>query len=256
MYLKSFKLFFLLLFVFDVHATGSVGEDDLRSGDVILMSIDCYLCRAIEVETGSEYSHVGIVLGKKDGVVWVADASSKGVIAVPFEEFVSEEDARHALIVRHRQFEKNPFPNGILFELFYHEFNGLEYNMSYRWKQTDALGRPSYYCSQFVAAILNFFLDEEIKPAPTSYRKQFELWKKIFQGNVPEGELGISPSYFEKSDSFTRVGTISNVGALRNAATVNNVRPVNGVSIDNVDIKGDKASKCADAFSQFLPVAI
>ena len=68
----------------------------LEVGDVILIPVKCYVCSAIEVNTNSRFSHLGIVINKQKEV---AHALGK-VKKEPFENFLKMKDpSREAAVV-------------------------------------------------------------------------------------------------------------------------------------------------------------
>ena len=57
-----------LTYLFSTELYASVvRQNDLQSGDVLLIPVSCMVCSAIEYETDSDYAHSAVVLGKKEG---------------------------------------------------------------------------------------------------------------------------------------------------------------------------------------------
>ena len=66
-YIKNVLISFQLLTI-SFSAFSSIDKQDLMVGDVILIPVKCYVCSAIEINTGSIYSHLGIVINNKKEV--------------------------------------------------------------------------------------------------------------------------------------------------------------------------------------------
>lgn len=198
------------LFVFFLIASSFAEE--LRSGDVILQSFDCRRCRLIQSESNSPWNHVGVVVKDQNGDIKIAE-SFTGVALIDPSLYL----ARGSLNVLFRskdllhlyenpdaflQFEKE------LTELYYEKFQGSSYDTAFLWDNWGSNGRETLYCSEFVTKILNPFLREAIVPYPMSFKKNYEAWRVVFKGNVPEGLPRVGPVYFSRSNLFVEVGQL------------------------------------------------
>lgn len=57
--------------ILNVHA---LSVTDLKAGDVVLLSLNCYECRMIESETESLFSHSGVVIVDETGRTRIAQS--------------------------------------------------------------------------------------------------------------------------------------------------------------------------------------
>ena len=66
--MKPFFILLIIVFSFSLKAF------ELQSGDIILISFNCYECRVIESETNSPFSHSGVVVKNEKGELMVAQS--------------------------------------------------------------------------------------------------------------------------------------------------------------------------------------
>ena len=95
-YIKNILICFQLLMM-SHSVIGFIDKDQLEVGDIILIPVKCYVCSAIEVNTNSRFSHLGIVINKQKEV---AHALGK-VKKEPLTNFLKMKDpSREAAVVR------------------------------------------------------------------------------------------------------------------------------------------------------------
>ncbi|MBI2520873.1 MAG: hypothetical protein HYV97_10665 [Bdellovibrio sp.] len=192
-------------------AKGSEEILEVRTGDVILISLNCSLCPLIENETDSPYSHSGIVVQKDAGVIVVAQALGRGVHHVLLEQFlntVRTEGVAHIFRTREldQLYHKHPesFKNfeQKLWETYQKKFLGLPFDPYFLWDNFDAQGRERLYCSEFVAKLLNDSLRRDISTVPMDFSRNAAAWERLFHGAVPQGKPGLAPVDFSKNALF------------------------------------------------------
>lgn len=172
----------------------------LRPGDVILQPLHCYLCRMIELQEASEYSHMGVVI-ETSPEVWIAE-SLGSVKVVKLSDFLGKGDKTRAhLLLRPR--EAGPF----LLKEAITPLLGSDYDHDFRWDNLGRDGREALYCSELVAKLLNQVLREDLPTKQMNYTENRAYWERYFRGHVPDGLPGNSPADFEKSSQFKRMGT-------------------------------------------------
>ncbi len=198
------KVFFVLTLFF---LRSQTFAQNIQSADVIVQSFDCMECRLIQDETNSPYVHSGIIVRDRDGILKVAEALGP-VSLTPLSKFLARGKInsifRSKEIQAYSQSEFQDFDKK-LSQTFFDSFWKLPFDNDFLWDNKTSDGKETLYCAEFVSKILNRFLNEAIEPTPMSYKKNYEAWKKIFRGNVPDGLPGISPSYFPRSDKFIEV---------------------------------------------------
>lgn len=198
------KVFFVLTLFF---LWGQAFAQNIQSGDIIVQSFDCMECRLIQDETNSPYVHSGIIIRDHDGVLKVAEALGP-VGLTPINKFLARGKInsifRSKEIQAYSQSEFQDFDQKLT-QVFFDFFWKLPFDNDFLWDNKTSEGKEALYCAEFVSKILNRFLNETIEPTPMSYKKNYEAWKKIFRGKVPDGLPGLSPSYFPRSEKFVEV---------------------------------------------------
>lgn len=210
----------LLALIFLILAPISVGaryvdRNELRPGDLILLPLDCYLCQMIEDETQSIFSHIGIIIRNREGKLMVAESWGKVRMVTISSFLIRSEKGQSCELYRSYQLDDlysykeffNQFSAGIS-KLYFQKFQGLRFDSNFLWDNVDDQGKEKLYCSEFVTKILNSFLNDPITPYPMTFERNWQFWNRYFKGNVPQGELGNSPAFFEKSNRFFMVGKI------------------------------------------------
>jgi hypothetical protein len=201
--LKNFPLvwgFFLL--------NPNLLPENLKSGDVLLLSLNCYECRMIESETNSAYSHSGVVIRDEKNNLQIAQALGE-VHLTTLQNFARNITAGTEVSVFRPQ--KNIFqdnPQNIL-RTFRTDFAGASFDPDFLWTNNDIFGNETYYCAEFVAKFINRFLSQPLLPRPMSFAKNKDYWQKHFGDHPPpEGELGVSPVDFSTTEVLEFVGTV------------------------------------------------
>ena len=177
-----------------------------ETGDLIFIELDTDLSDLISDETGSPYSHVGILMKYPDKI---RVAHSLGFVhQSSLEAFESLGKSDHGLlpILRHRELVFDKRKRDKLLS-FYKEFHGLPYNDSYLWGDNECEIKH-VYCSEFVTKILNRVLDDKIEPAPMNFSRNWKAWNVYFKGRIPQGKLGNSPASLLRDKNFIFLGDL------------------------------------------------
>lgn len=182
----------------------------LKSGDIILISFNCYECRVIESETNSQFSHSGVIILNSNNEIKVAQAL--GIVGMTsLQDFLKNKTPNtKAAIYRAKEIEanRNSEFNMNLLAYFNSNFLGLKFDSKYLWNNVDENGNELLYCSEFVAKFLDHFLSTTTIPYPLTYQKNYDYWFKYFKGRIPEGELGNSPQSIANDSRFFLVGEL------------------------------------------------
>ena len=174
----------------------------LRSGDVILISLPCHLCSAIETEEGAPYSHLGLVL-IENGATTVLEAYER-VEQTPLADFLSRARPGSKILVRHPlDAEGRPLnlDSAKLSKRFHAQFEGLAYDSEFLWDNRTASGEK-LYCSEFAAKFLEPYLPSPLPTKPMHFTLARAEWLKFFHGHPPDGKPGISPGDFSRFPGF------------------------------------------------------
>ena len=197
---------FLAILLSTFVLNGEAHAIELKTGDVLLQSVSCYLCTLIEKEEDSPYSHAGVVL-REGNQIWVAEAWGK-VEKIPLATFLGKRrKTTETLALRAIQPDGTEikFPEATLSKSFDQNFVGHSYDSEFLWDNRDSRGEK-YYCSEFVVKFLNPFLPQTISTKPMHYNQYREKWVQYFKGLPPDGKPGVSPGDLERSPLFRHVG--------------------------------------------------
>lgn len=198
----------LLLVLALTPSAHALPASSLRSGDVVLISLPCKICKVIEAEEGAPFSHMGIILRYKNQIS-VLDAYHE-VREIPLEEFLKlREPGSSPVVLRAKAASVSGSPNSNLRMLlrFRLKFRGHSYDSEFLWDNHDEKGEK-LYCSEFAAKFLNAYLPTPIEPKPMHFRVSREDWIRFFNGPPPDGKPGISPADFYRSALFRNLGTL------------------------------------------------
>ena len=186
----------------------AITPTDLKSGDVLLQSVSCYLCSMIESEEGLPYSHVGVILKNEVGIAVLE--SWNGLQKISLDQHLSLRRKGTLTLVRRPLNLEGDFlkiRNVELDQLFRLRFAGHHYDSDFLWNNADSAGE-TFYCSEFSAKILDFFLPESMPTKAMHFIRHRSDWLQYFHGNPPDGKPGISPADFARSVQFTTIGTL------------------------------------------------
>lgn len=191
----------------------SLTVSDLRSGDVVLLSLNCIECRVIESETNSLFSHSGVIVFDQDQKMKVAQ-SIGNVALFSYADFTRNiTPGTFVHVYRAREFKslsltKKAMLEKSMLDVFNEKYRGAPFDSKYIWNNFNAKGVELLYCSEFIAKFLDNFLTQKTEIDVISYSKHYDYWSRYFKGNVPENELGNSPASFSRDNRFEFIGTI------------------------------------------------
>lgn len=196
------KMLFLLIAII----SSSAHSIEFKTGDVLLLPLRCYLCKLIESETSSPYSHSAVIYRTPQGQLMVLQ-SLKNVHQLPLNDFLKMKDpTRPALVLRPKQLLSS---SEEIKKIFDQDFLGAEFDYQDLWNNRDQLGREKYYCSEFVAKFLNRFIAHPIVGKPMNFDKNYSLWENVYDGHIPQGEWGISPQGLAESPELEAIGLLN-----------------------------------------------
>tara|TARA_R110000868_G_scaffold377142_7_gene642419 strand:- start:259 stop:834 length:576 start_codon:yes stop_codon:yes gene_type:complete len=170
---------------------------ELKAGDVLLIELRCYSCSIIADETGSRFSHSGVVLGQQAGTTLVAQALGK-VHATTLSTFVAQKSKNTSILVLR---PKNFMPKENLINVFNRDWRGIPFDSNYTWDD------EKLYCSEFVAKFLESFMGPVFPPKPLDFSRNWDYWSSVMNP-VPQGEPGNSPGDLERSSELEVIGEI------------------------------------------------
>lgn len=191
------RLLFIFMLLISFNASAS-----LKVGDILLQPLHCWACSLIESQTKSEYSHIGVVIKIELDQVFVAEAFQK-VKLVTLEDFMAKTQKRSSVKIL-----RPSFVSPYLYQTFIDHYLGLNYDAGFLWNNTDELGEK-IYCSELVYKLFSDLGMHTPRLDPMVFDVNRVHWERYFQGNIPDGELGISPEDFNQDDKYFLMGFIS-----------------------------------------------
>lgn len=197
-----FRGVFLVIFL-SIYVAPATHAFTLKSGDVLLQPLHCYLCNLIEAQTNSSYSHVGIVVSDEKKL-YVLEAWQT-VRLTPLDEFLQKTQKGEKIkVLRHRLLAEKNLRDLISFA---EPILGNPYDSDFLFDNYID-GKKAYYCSELVYEALKIFTDFLPSPLPMPFDIFPEAWDRYFGGKTPRGELGIAPANFEDETFFKTLGTL------------------------------------------------
>jgi hypothetical protein len=185
-----------------------------RAGDIILVPLNCYVCNAIESETGTPYSHAVVVANtvesSKERFVFEAWGTTR---QTPFTDILKRKQKNQPLfLLRPKNFRTGRAPDDSELSLYFeNNFAGLAFDDEYLWDNADAEQKEKLYCTEFVIKFINAFIKKSVQPQPMDFSKNAEFWKKYygqFSMSPPSGKSGASPATLYFSREFVRMGEL------------------------------------------------
>lgn len=177
-------------------------ESSLREGDLIFHQSRSSQSLAVQLATGSRYSHMGMLL-RKDGELQVFEASAT-VRYTPLQKWIARGDGGHYVVKRLRA----GVDDAALVKLRHEaeRFTGARYDLTFEWSDS------RLYCSELVWKAYQRAMDVEI--GTLQQVRDFNLLAPAVQAKmrerygdeVPMDEPVISPvAMFESPLLFTVV---------------------------------------------------
>ncbi|NBW82243.1 hypothetical protein EBR21_10870 [bacterium] len=197
-------------------STSRATEADKKivAGDVLLVPLNCYVCNAIESETGTPFSHSVVVANTTDDPTKRLVFEAWGEVkTTPYLEVAGRKQKNQKLFhLRPVEFENQKAPDSRkINSIFEQKFRGLPFDDEYLWNNADELGREKLYCSEFVIKFMNRLMKNQLNPSPMNFSKNLSFWKKYYdQFHIlpPTGLPGGSPATLYFSDLFLKLGDV------------------------------------------------
>ncbi len=204
--MNTVRLIALLLGI--LHLTGCSFSDDsvqeLQNGDIIFQTSKSSQSKAIQLATGSRYSHVGIVYRKGDDF-FVFEAVQP-VKTTPLDKWIQQGENRHFVVKRLRNAEKLLTADVLQkMKLAGSRFEGKNYDLYFEWSD------QRIYCSELVWKIYKEAAGVEL--GELEFLKSFNIkhpsvaqkLRERYGRNIPLNERVISPESIYQSEKLVTV---------------------------------------------------
>ena len=196
--------YFLLFLLISISCKSGAGTEDLRNGDIIFQITNSRQGQAVQIATGSKYTHVGILF-KKDDELLVYEAVQP-VKITPLEEWIERGVDNHYVVKRLKNAD-NLLTNEVLAKMknIGEQHIGKDYDSYFEWTDT------RMYCSELVWKIYNQALGLEIggRKRLSDFNLDNEIVRQQlmerYGNNIPMDEPMISPGDMFDSDLLETV---------------------------------------------------
>lgn len=188
----------------------------IRVGDVILIDINCYLCKVIRSETNSAYSHSGLVVGEKNGEFLIAQSLGTTEVVTGTEFLSLKRQKSSVKVIRSTElnnlfkYNKKEFASRIrlMQYIYFNKYEGTKFDRDFLWNNSKD-GKELLYCAEMIVKLLNEVLNSKVVPGPMSFKKNWDYWLEYYKESFPpEGLPGVSPATFETDPHFETVAIL------------------------------------------------
>ncbi len=200
------KYLFILIFALSMFSCDMVGSRNLQQGDIVFQISKSSQSQAIQLATGSKYSHCGIVFLKGEEV-YVYEAVQP-VKLTKWADWIKRGESGHYVVKRLRESRSTLTPQNL--SKLYQEglkFNGKDYDSSFQWSD------DKIYCSELIWKTYYNALGIELSALETFGDFDFshpEVQKKLrerFKGGIPKDAVIVSPKALFQSEQLETVYT-------------------------------------------------
>lgn len=191
-------IIFCLLLCYVCHS------QDIHNGDLIFQTSTSSQSKAIQLATGSRYSHCGIIY--KEGKHFFVFEAVQPVKRTPLDKWIARGKDGHYVIKRLKNADKILTPATLQkMKKVGDSFTGKNYDLTFEWSD------DKIYCSELIWKIYQRATGIEI--GKLEHLKDFDLTSKIvkdkmkerYGNNIPKEEIVISPKAIFESDLLITV---------------------------------------------------
>jgi len=170
-----FAWLFIVFWVFIVQAKAEVFPA-LKEGDILFQITDSPQSHAIQLGTGSQYTHCGMVL-EKDGKLQVFEAMDK-VSWIPTDQWIKRGIRSHYVVMRLK--DSSLLTSKVIEKMRSDTANflGKDYDLLFQWSDS------KMYCSELVWKI--YMRNAQIRLSPIKTFADYDLNHKAVQNIIQE----------------------------------------------------------------------
>lgn len=179
-------------------------SQDIHNGDLVFQTSTSAQSKAIQLATGSQYSHCGIIF--KEGNNFFVFEAVQPVKRTPLDKWIARGKDGHYVIKRLKNADKVLTPATLQkMKKVGDSFAGKNYDLTFEWSD------DKIYCSELIWKIYQRAAGIEIgKP---QHLKDFDLTNEIvrdkmkerYGNNIPKEETVISPKAIFESDLLVTI---------------------------------------------------
>ena len=167
---------------------------EAQTGDIVGVAYSSKRARLVRVFTGSMWIHLGIVVRTYKGEAWVVEAArynptTKGILSSPLKEWLEHNEGHSIAWRRHvgssirssrvrRVLQRTQYAD---INLYVVDWLKTMYKTPYSSANGDVVSRDKYYCSEFVALMLQELGIMDKVHDPSGYKP----WELLYGSNLP-----------------------------------------------------------------------
>lgn len=182
----------------------AVPSNNLKNGDIIFQTSLSSQSKAIQLATGSEYSHMGVIY-IEDGLPFVYEAI-QAVQLTPFNKWIARGQNKHYVVKRLKNSE-NILTEDVLVKMrtIGNKFKNKNYDLYFEWSD------DRIYCSELVWKIyfeatgISIGTLQELQDFDLSSPQVKQKLKERYGDKIPLQEKVISPASMFSSDVLMTV---------------------------------------------------
>lgn len=179
-------------------------KHEIQNGDIIFQTSTSGQSKAIQIATGSKYSHMGIIY--KEGKDFFVYEAVQPVKLTPLNDWINRGENGHFVVKRIKDSE-NLLTSETLTKMkqIGEKYTGKDYDLYFEWSDS------RIYCSELVWKIYKEALELEIGELEKlgdfnlTDKAVKQKLKERYGDNIPKDELVISPSSMFNSNKLETV---------------------------------------------------
>ncbi|MFW5851329.1 MAG: YiiX family permuted papain-like enzyme [Bacteroidota bacterium] len=199
---NSFYILLSLMILISCHSKTELSE--FQNGDIIFQTSKSGQSKAIQIATGSKYSHMGIIY--KQGNDYFVYEAVQPVKLTPLNDWITRGENEHYVVKRIKNSQKLLTPETLTkMKQIGEKYAGKDYDLYFEWSDS------RIYCSELVWKIYKESIGLEI--GKLEKLGDFNLTEKAvrlklmerYGEHIPKEELVISPASMFNSDQLITV---------------------------------------------------
>ncbi|WP_375580683.1 YiiX family permuted papain-like enzyme [Marivirga tractuosa] len=190
--------------IFLISCQDKTGFSGFQNGDIIFQTSKSGQSRAIQIATGSNYSHMGIVY-KQENEFFVYEAVQP-VKLTPLNDWINRGKNAHYVVKRIKNSEKLLTPEALTkMKQVGEKYAGKDYDLYFEWSDS------RIYCSELVWKIYKEAVGleigelEELSDFNLTNETVKQKLMERYGDNIPKEELVISPESMFNSDKLITI---------------------------------------------------
>lgn len=199
------KLYYIIISLVVFISCQSKGDfDRFRNGDIIFQTSMSSQSKAIQIATGSKYSHMGIVY--KQGDRFVVYEAVQPVKLTPLKDWIKRGENAHYVVKRLKNADKFLTESKLVkMKHVGEKYMGKNYDLYFEWSDS------RIYCSELVWKIYKYGAGveigklEKLSDFDLTHKAVKQKIKERYGDKIPKDGIVISPASMYNSDKLVTV---------------------------------------------------